>query len=206
MLPTLKIDTWEEQPISDLAAEILSLAAKPLILIDGDGGSGKSTVAKHLADILSANLVRTDDVCWQADPWRWDGEMLDGIIRPWLDGENVAYRPSGWVKKNRDGFIEADSSKPLIIEGMGACRKSLRDVASYSVWVDTPPDIARARVIERDLANNVNGRTLESVTAFAAWWDSLVHPFLLAEKPWEHVDIIISGTRSDLNSGKIFFV
>ena len=33
----------------------------------------------------------------------------------------VVYKPSGWDKKNRGGFIEIDSSKALIVEGCGAC-------------------------------------------------------------------------------------
>jgi hypothetical protein len=59
--------------------------------------------------------------------------MLNGIITPWQNGERVAYAPSGWIKEKRSGFIEVDSSKALIIEGMGACRKTLREIAAYSI-------------------------------------------------------------------------
>ncbi|MDR0326550.1 MAG: hypothetical protein LBI19_10725 [Oscillospiraceae bacterium] len=200
MLPLLGIDTWKEKSLSDFAAEILHIRPKPLILIDGDGGSGKTTLAKRLAEILNANLVSSDDICWCADPIHWDDEMLTCVVRPWLDGKNVAHRPTGWVKENRPGFIAVDAKKALIIEGMGACRKTLRKVAAYSIWVDTEPDIARTRVIERDLAAGENGGTLESVTEVTDWWDSLVHPFLLEEEPWKYVDTIVSGSQSDLFS------
>ncbi|MCL2077634.1 MAG: hypothetical protein FWH08_04420 [Oscillospiraceae bacterium] len=207
MLPHLGIVTWKEETLSNLTAKILKIANKPLILIDGYGGSGKTTLAGRIVDILKANLVSTDDVCWYSDPTHWDGEMLNGIIQPWLNGKNVAYKPTGWVKENRQGFIEVDSSKPLVIEGMGACRKTLRKFATYSVWVDAEPDIARTRVIKRDIAAGENGGTLESVTKFTDWWDSLVHPFLLEEKPWKHVNIIVSGAQSDLSSDNpIFYV
>lgn len=198
MIPSLRIDTWKEESLANLAAKILSNTSKPLILIDGKGGSGKTSLAVKLLDILKANLVSTDDVCWCSDPIHWDGEMLDGIIHPWLDGKNVTYKPSGWDKNNRLGFIEVDSSKALIIEGNGACRKTLREVASYSIWVDTEPDIARMRVIQRDLANGENGGTLESVTEFTDWWDSVVDPFLLEEQAWKYVDIVVSGSQSDI--------
>ena len=203
MLPPLGIDTWKEAALANLVVEILSITPKPLILIDGKGGSGKTSLAAKLLDILKANLVSTDDVCWCADPIHWDGEMLDGIVHPWLDGKNVAYRPSGWVKENRSGFIKVDSSKALIIEGSGACRKTLREVASYSIWVDTEPNIARMRVIQRDLANGENGGTLESVTAFTDWWDSVVDSFLLEEKAWKYADIIVSGSQSDKSSNNL---
>lgn len=203
MFPSLKIGMWEKEALSTLTAKILNIAPKPLILIDGDGGSGKTTLSTRFGTLLNANLVSTDDVCWCADPIHWDGEMLNGIITPWQNGENVTYTPSGWIKEKRSGFIEVDSSKALIIEGMGACRKTLRDVAAYSIWVDTEPNIAKERVIQRDLANGDNGGTLESVTAFTDWWDSLVHPFLLEEEAWKYADVIVSGSHSDLSSNMV---
>jgi len=199
MLPSLGIDTWKKENPSVLAAKILEAAPRPLVLIDGKGGSGKTSFAVKLAGILNADIVSTDDVCWCADPIHWDGEMLSGIIQPWLSGKDVSYTPSGWVKENRAGAIEVDSSKALIIEGSGACRKALREVASYSIWIDTEPDTARERVIQRDLANGENGGTLESVTEFTDWWDSVVDPFLLEEAAWKYVNIIVSGSQPDLN-------
>ncbi|MCL2037377.1 MAG: hypothetical protein FWG83_08355 [Oscillospiraceae bacterium] len=206
MLPLLGINEWKEETLSDFVAKIFKITFKPLILIDGDGGSGKTTLARRLVNIFGANLVSTDDICWCADPVNWDGEMINGIILPWIteiDGKNVTYRPSGWVKENRHGFIEVDSSKPLIIEGIGAYRKSLREFATYSVWVDTNPNIAKTRVIQRDLTAGFNGGTLESVTEFTDWWNSLVHPFIIKEEPWKYADVIISGSQSDLNSDNL---
>ena len=197
MLPSLGIDTWKEEPLSVLIAKIIGISPTPLILVDGKGGCGKTSFAAKLADVMNANIVSTDDVCWNADPIHWDNEMLNSIVHPWLNGQNVSYSPSGWVKENRVGFIKVDSNKALIIEGNGACRKTLRKVASYSIWIDTEPDVSRARVIERDLANGENGGTLESVTAFTDWWDSVVDPFLLEEEAWKHVNIIVSGSSSD---------
>jgi len=203
MLPSLGIDVWKEETLSNLTAKIMSIAPNPLILIDGKGGSGKTSFAVKLADNLNASIVTTDDVCWYADPIHWDDEMLNGIVKPWLDGKNVAYTPSGWIKENRIGFIEADPNKALIIEGNGACRKTLREFATYSIWIDTEPELSRMRVIQRDLANGENGGTLESVTEFTDWWDSLVDPFLLEEEAWKYTDIIVSGSQSDLISNII---
>lgn len=203
MLSPLEINGWSETTWSGLAAQISGHAPRPLILVDGAAGSGKTTLASRLVDILEGNLVHTDDVSWCADPIHWDEEMLDGIIRPWMGGTNVSYRPKGWIKENRPGSIEVDSGKALIIEGMGACRKTMRSVATYSIWVDTDPQIARMRVVQRDLANGENGGTVESVTKFADWWDSLLKPLFLEEEPWNYVDVIVSGMQSDLSQGKL---
>ena len=206
MLPSLGINKWKKERISSLATKVLEISPRPLILVDGNGGSGKTTLAKRLVDILNANLVSTDDICWNIDPIDWDDEMLDGIIHPWRDGKNVAYRPSGWIKENRSGCIEVDPDNALIIEGMGACRKTLREFATYSVWVDSEPDDARMRVIQRDLAAGENGGTFESVAEFTDWWDSLLHPFFMEEEPWKYVDIIVSGSQYDSESGQIYYV
>ena len=200
MLPSLEINSWAEKSLENLVIDISNIISKPLILIDGVAGSGKTTFAVKIADILKANLVHTDDVCWNADIIHWDGEMLDGIVNPWLNKKNITYKPSGWIKKNRPGSIDVDPNKALVIEGMGASRKTLRAFATYSIWVDTEPEIARNRVIQRDLSNGEDCGTLESITQFADWWDSLLIPFLLEEKPWRYVDVIVSGAHSDLVS------
>lgn len=203
MLPSLKINLWSEESLSNLAVKMSNNVQKPLILIDGAAGSGKTTLAAKLVDILNANLVHTDDVSWCADPIHWDNEMLTEIVNPWLNGKDVAYRPTGWIKENRSGSINVDPNRALIIEGMGASRKTLRVIATYSIWVDTEPKIARERVVQRDLANGENGGTVESITKFANWWDSLLLPLFLEEEPWKYVDVIVNGSQSDLISNSI---
>lgn len=202
-LPSLNINLWSQESLSNLAFKMPNNIPKPLILIDGAAGSGKTTLAKKLVDILNANLVHTDDVSWCADPIHWDNEMLDGIINPWLNGEKVAYKPTGWLKEKRSGAIDVDPNKALIIEGMGACRKVLRLIAAYSIWVETESSIARERVVQRDLANGENGGTVESITKFADWWDSLLAPLFLEEEPWKYVNVIVSGSQSDLASNTL---
>ncbi|MCL2704160.1 MAG: hypothetical protein FWE91_11220 [Defluviitaleaceae bacterium] len=203
MLPSLEINSWSEESLPNLAKKISKIAPKPLVLIDGAAGSGKTTLAAKLAYLLNANLVHSDDVSWGADPIHWDGEILAGIINPWLNEKNVAYRPTGWVKGNRPGSIDVDPNKALVIEGMGAGRKTLRTIAAYSIWVDTEPGIARERVVQRDLANGENGGTIESITEFANWWDSLLIPLFLEEQSWKYADVIVSGAQSDLISNNL---
>ena len=204
MLPPLGIDTWKEETLSVLAKKILSISEKPLVLIDGKGGSGKTSFAIRLADVLNADKVSTDDVAWWLDPIQWDSELLEGIIQPWQNGNNVTYTPSGWIKKNREGFIAVSSDKALIIEGCGACRETLRKFATYTIWIDTDPHLARERVIRRDLANGENGGTLESVTEATDWFDSIIDPFLAEEEVWKYTNVIISGMKSDLSSDSVF--
>lgn len=199
-LPPLEINSWTEESLHNLARKISNIVPKPLILIDGIAGSGKTTLAKKLVNILNANLVHSDDVSWNADPIHWDSEMLTNIVNPWFNGNDVNYKPTGWVKENRPGSIHVDPNKALVIEGMGVCRETLRAIATYSIWVYTEPNIARERVIKRDLSNGENGGTTESITEFANWWDSLLTPLFLEEEPWKYADVIVSGFQSNLVS------
>lgn len=203
MLPSLAIDSWTEESLSGLAVKMSENVPRPLILIDGVAGSGKTTLAAKLVAVLNANLVHTDDVSWCADPIHWDDEMLAGIVIPWHNGNDVSYKPTSWVKEKRPGALSVDRDRPLVIEGMGASRKTLRAIATYSIWVDTEPKIARARVVERDLANGENGGTVQSITEFADWWDSLLIPLFSDEQSWKYVDVIVSGTHSDLNTNTL---
>ena len=145
----LSLTDWMK--LSTLRESIVCL--KPLILIDGVAGSGKTTLATKLADIFNANIVNSDDLCWGADPIHWDAEMLTGIVNPWINGNDIAYKPTGWIKENRPGSIDVDSNKALVIEGMGASRKTLRSIATYSIWVDAESEIAWERVVHQDLGN-----------------------------------------------------
>ena len=200
VLPSLEIDSWIYESLSNIVKRVLNINKKPLVLIDGVAGSGKTTLAVIIADIINANLVHIDDVCWNADPIHYDAEMLDGIINPWFNGNNVSYKPTGWIKENRIGSIEIDPNKALVIEGMGVCRKTLREIATYSIWLDIESELARNRLVRRDIASGADGGTLESITKFADWWDSLLIPFLIEEKPWKYVNLIVSGSKSDLVS------
>jgi len=203
MLPSLEINSWSVESLPNLAIKILRFSPKPLVLVDGVAGSGKTTIAKKLVYILNANLVQSDDVSWYADPIHWDDEMLEGIVNPWLNGNDVAYKPTGWIKKNRHGSIDVNPDKALVIEGMGACRKTLRTLATYSIWVDTEPKIARARVVKRDIANGENGGTVESISEFADYWDNMLTPFFLKEESWKYVDVIVSGSQADFASNSL---
>lgn len=61
LLSPLEINGWFETTWSGLAAQISGHAPRPLILVDGAAGSGKTTLASRLVDILEGNLVHIPD-------------------------------------------------------------------------------------------------------------------------------------------------
>ena len=101
------------------------------------------------------------------------------------------------------GSIEVDPDRELIIDEMRAGGKTLRAIATYSIWVDTDPVIARARIVQRDLAHGENGGTVESITEFADGRDSLLLPLFLEDETWKYADVIVNGLNSDLSSDNL---
>lgn len=198
MLPPLPLSAGEVVTPQAIARAILARSARPLVLVDGVAGSGKTTLARTLAAVMGAGLVHTDDVAWWLDVLAWDQEMIAGVLDPWRAGRTVRYRPSGWVSKNRAGHVFADGQAPLVVEGMSVIRDTLRPLAGFLIWVETDGQIAHQRVIARDLANGENGGTVQSVTDMTNGWNALVIPFMRKQAAWKHADLIVDGTfRSD---------
>ncbi len=182
---------WNDISIEAFVSLIKKTGERPLVLIDGLAGSGKSTLTAMLASHLEASIVASDDLTWHADPITWSEMCVREVIKPWQASKSVRFKPNAWHTHHRPGCIFADGKKPLLIEGMSVCRKTLMQFADYTIWVYADEVVARNRVISRDLANQSNGTTRKEVEEFAAWWDAQTHPFLMIEQAWNHVDAII---------------
>jgi len=197
-LPTLRIVSQTAMPMSDLVAKIEGIAdsRRCIVAIDGLPGSGKSTFGKILAKALpAASLIAVDDISWYLHMTNWVPELLDGVLRPWLAGESVDYRPPGWEKMNRPGSIIADSRKFLVLEGCGATRHALASVVDYAIWVNTDPALAWQRMIDRDVALDTKGRTRAEIEQFVLELDAPVIELFQAERPWRQADLIIDGRQ-----------
>lgn len=190
----MTFEPWTTTTVAEIAELVVARTdgARALVLVDGTSGSGKSTFARRLARHVDGSaLVATDDVSWHLHPTQWGQEMLDNVVRPWLAGNDVDYRPPGWVAKGREGSVTATGTSVLVVEGVGAGRRELADLAVFLVWVDTDPDLARSRIVERDIG--IDGDTPEEVAAFHASWMELEVPFLLEEAPWTRADLVVDG-------------
>lgn len=176
-------------------AELLGAAAGPtrpaLVLVDGGSGTGKTTAATWIAQVLDAPVVHTDDLAWHLDPIAWDDVLIEHVITPWRAGRRVRYRPDAWVNRARDGAIEVPAAAPwLVVEGVGAARASLAELAHVVVWVQADRAVARERGLARDVSL---GRTRSEAQEFWDAWDAHELPFLEQERPWERADLIVDG-------------
>ena len=216
---------WQVLSIPDIAQRVAALVERGLgdgsgktdaqsrhvILVEGDAGSGKTTFAKALASALpSAALIHVDDISWWLDWLDWSDAMLDGIVRPWLAGERVDYRPPGWIDKGRAGSVtapvypvgaaEGQAERYLVIEGMAAGRPELEAVASLLVFVTSDPVIARERLLGRDTGTTRDdataGTSRAEEYAFYAESQQILVPFILNQQPWSRAELIVDGTAT----------
>ena len=134
-----------------------------LILVDGRSGSGKTFFASKVVKMLDAALVHIDDVSWHLDPVNWVDELQAGVIEPWLDGQDIAFKPPGWTKMGRDGQIEAPHKPILVLEGVGAGRHELTSQADLVVWVQSDEAKARKNALDNamDEFNNVCSTSID---------------------------------------------
>ncbi|MDR3069295.1 MAG: hypothetical protein LBU50_07315 [Cellulomonas sp.] len=205
-LPDMTFSPWETTDVDAVAAEVSARVGtgRSLVVVDGQAGSGKSTFAKNLVDrIAGAAYVAVDDITWWLHWIDWASEALDGVIKPWLAGQDVSFRPPGWILKDRPGSVTATGTGPLILEGVCSIRHEFEPFASFLVWVHADADLADERLIARDLALGVNGGTRESVVRLHAESQADCVPFWLEERPWDVADLVVDGAGSSRDGSRL---
>jgi hypothetical protein len=100
----------------------------------------------------------------------------------------VSYRPPAWDTRDRPGAIEVPAGTPLVVvEGVGAGRRSLGGLVDAGVWVQSDAAEARRRGIERDGGD-------QGAVDFWEQWNAEEIPFPAQDRPWERVRMIVCGT------------
>jgi adenylate kinase family enzyme len=126
-----------------------------VVLIDGRAGSGKTTLASHVARSLGADLVHLDDLY----PG-WDG-LAEGAIAAETDVlSRGGYRRYDWASAELAEWVPVDRSRTLVIEGCGAITAGAVSAARtlgkghsgavVAVWVECPEPVRQARALGRD--------------------------------------------------------
>lgn len=189
---------WSVRPLAVVVADLLALAGQqggrpPVVAVDGRSAGGKSTLTRRIAATVPGSaVVHTDDVAWWESFFGWDALLAAGVLEPARAGRPVAFRPPAWDARGRGGAIEVPpDASLLLVEGVGASRRSLALLLDAAVWVQSDATLARERGITRDLAERP-----DPVEAARFWdeWESAEAPFLAQDRPWERADLVVCGT------------
>jgi uridine kinase len=154
-----------------------------IIAIDGQAGSGKTTLAETLAAELNAPVVSLE---YLYDGWdgleRGIGLLVTEVLEPLSKGRTAYVPRYDWIGETWDEPTPLDPPETLIVEGAGAGARPAAKYESVLVWLETPSSVRKKRALDRD------GET------FAPYWDQWAaqeSAMLARERTRERADIVI---------------
>lgn len=144
--------------MTDLAGHARGLLSLPpscgpvrLVAIDGHAGSGKSTLATRLAAALGgAPLLRLDDLATHDELFAWTDRLRAQVLLPLSRGERARYEPYDWTARRFGPARTLDPGPVVLIEGVGAGRRSLRPELATLWWMDLDRELSWERGRRRD--------------------------------------------------------
>jgi uridine kinase len=164
-----------------------------LIGIEGFGGSGKSTFAARLSEVLpDAAVVPMDAFIVKEQVLHpWDAGAFDHarlvreVLEPAQRGATVEYHVLDWASSTLVGPVVVPPSRYLIVEGISAFLPPAGGYYQYRIWVDVPADVAKARGRDRD-------RGTENEQHWDLWSQNDVD-YLRRYRSMESADAVVSG-------------
>lgn len=130
------------------------------VAIDGPCASGKTTLGATLAEIYNCPLIHMDDFFLrpeQRTPERLaqPGGNIDyerfslQVLSPLQNGTTARFRP--WLCQNQDfgPEITVPAGPLTVVEGCYCLRPDLRDAFHLRIWVQSPWELRRQRLLER---------------------------------------------------------
>lgn len=134
-----------------------------IVLIDGRAGSGKSTIAKQLQDLLFKELEQSPKVIHMDDLYPgWEGlragsQYLNlNILSKLAAGKTASWQVWDWAKGERggsdqgNGWREYSGPGVVIVEGCGSLSRAGAEMAHLKLWLEADRATRRKRWEERD--------------------------------------------------------
>lgn len=158
-----------------------AVAAGPVLVgIGGRGGAGKTT----LAGALGADaIVSTDEF--------WDGRGFDidrlgrEVVWPLARGEVARFASFDWAARAPQGRRVVEPAGTIVVEGVCALHRSLRDAYAVRVWVEASAEKRLERGVARD------GE--ESRATWLEVWMPAENRYVAADDPIACAHVVVDG-------------
>ena len=133
------------RPVLDLVAAARENGALVMVGIGGHGAAGKTTLARTIPE---AQIVSTDEF-WTGDGF--DIERLGReVVAPLSNGTAASFASYDWAARRLRGSRTVEPVGIVVVEGVCALHRTLRDAYAVRIWVDAPYDVRLARGVARD--------------------------------------------------------
>lgn len=191
------------QGLDDIFAQIRAAKRRPLLVaIDGQGGAGKSTLARALLDQIGedrAVVVEGDDFYRDMpEPVRnrltptegveefFDWQRLQQVMASVRAAEaELTYRPYDWHEgRLGDDSITLPMPDIVIVEGVYSLREQLRGLVDVGVWVETSHEARLRRIRDRG----------ENAEAEIQRWEQAEQAYVRSQDPASVADVHVAGT------------
>lgn len=155
-------ESTRRNSLDEVAAKIKRHPRKQgsvVIAVSGFGGSGKTTVANEIAELLEdAVVVSLDDFFldrlrqrsadWASYDWQ---RLIDQMLRPTKErATSISYDVYDWGTNRLGPKRKLDLPSYVIIEGVGLLRNGMDEYFDHTIWVDVPLELAIERGKRRD--------------------------------------------------------
>ncbi|MHB8449663.1 MAG: methyltransferase domain-containing protein [Mycobacteriales bacterium] len=144
-------------PIREFAAQITGApTGRPrLVAVDGRAGAGKSQLARQLAAALpGAVVLQVDGFLWWGDLHGWWPRFEQVALRPLAAGQPARFRVRDWrgdpLGRRLGAWLDIPAADVVIVDGVSCSRRSVADLYTARIWVDSPPATCLARGLARD--------------------------------------------------------
>ena len=127
-----------------------------LVAIDGPAGAGKTTLAakfyEEFCNDKTVSVIHMDDLYngWDNALSEPLTQKLKVITEAFLAHEVFQVEVFNWVTMKFDAIQKYEPVDILILEGVGAAQKIVRDAGAITYWLDVEPSIGLDRVLQRD--------------------------------------------------------
>jgi uridine kinase len=152
-----------------------------LVGVGGHGGAGKTTLARSIAD---AQVVSTDEF-WQGEGF--DLERLHReVLEPLLDGRVARFASFDWAARAMRGERAVAPTGVIVVEGVCALHRRLREAYDVRVWVDAP----RALRLERGVARDGEAAR----TTWETVWMPSEERYVAEDDPIPSAHVVVDGS------------
>lgn len=162
-MPRQSRRSYPQVDLAPLVAQLVertpSLGDVRLVCIDGPAGSGKTTLAAELDEVLTQRALSVATLHLDDLYEGWSGidaslqlevRVLDQALRPLADGRPGRWQRYDWAAGQLTEWLDLPVPDVLILEGCGSGALAYEALITVLVWVEAERDERIARGLARD--------------------------------------------------------